>query len=63
VTIQITTDLGEKAARRLAEFEADMEVYISLIFQADDCLTYIFTTNGHRDDNVVSLTVKGKENE
>lgn len=61
MTIQIITDMGDIAARKLAEFEAEVEVYISLVFETPSkagFTTYIFTTNGHRDSDVVSSTVE-----
>lgn len=64
MTIQIITDMGEDAARRLAKFEADGEVYISIIFETPGkpkYTTYIFTTNGCRDSNVLSTTITGRE--
>lgn len=64
MTVQIITDMGEIAARKLAEFEAEEEVFISLIFSTPNrpgFSTYIFTTGGHRDSNVVSSTVERNE--
>jgi hypothetical protein len=64
VTIQIITDMGEIAARKLAEFEAETEVFISLVLETPNkpgFVTYLFTTNGHRDSDVVTSTVERNE--
>lgn len=61
--VTIVSDLGDEAARKLAEFELDQpQVYTSVIFDGPgSCKTYQFTKNGKRQDRLTDKLRQSQE--